>query len=1017
MKGKLHILIVVVLFAVSNLYVVHAQYFGRNKPSYKVFDYKVFQTPHFEIYHYWNHDTLLLKLARASETWYNRHQYMLHDTLKFKNPLIVYENHADFQQTDAIMGEISVGTGGVTEAMKNRVVIPIQDSWAQTNHVLGHELVHAFQYNIVINGDSSSIGNLRNLPLWMVEGMAEYMSIGSIDSHTAMWMRDAVINKDFPTLEMLSVDYRYFPYRYGQAFWAFTTRLYGDSIVRPLFKLTSLYGYEEAFEKLLGYDVKTYSNLWKTANIDYYRKWIKETDTVDRVVGRKILSTENAGRMNLAPTISPNGKYVAFLSEKDIFSIDLFLADAYSGNVLKNLANTERNPQIDDFSFVESAGTWSPDNRFLAFVIVSKGKNKLLVIDVEKPKKQKEYEIPGVPALSNPAWSPNGDKVVISGQVGGVTSLYLFEISTGKFEKLTTDPYAHLQPSWSTDGTQIVFTTDKPLNTSDSINREGYRLGVFSLINRTSKYYDIFGGAENLNPVFSSDNKSIFFLSNSDGFRNIYQFKIDSNKVVRLTNLITGVSGITPFSPAMSVARDSNLLVYSHYFKGNYTIYRAGIEEFKQVEVNPNVIDMRAAMLPPGTVVGDNVIDKSLQNNIITEVPADSMKQIPYKAKFKLDYIGNTGVGVATSRYGTGIAGSVDFLFSDIVGNNTLYSSLSLNGEIYDFGGMLAYINSKNRIDWGVSVSHVPYRFGRMSQGYDTVEFKRNVSTVVVDYYRLFQEQVSLFASYPFSSTQRFEISTSLSQYSYRLDRYTYFYDLGTYNSLGMKRDKDLPTPSGFTIEQLEAAYVIDNSYFGIASPLRGYRSRFSVERYFGGVDMFTLQLDYRKYFYMRPFCLAFRGMHYGRYGKGSENTVMSPLFLGYPWYVRGYDNSYFYSNSSGVSIDQLQGSRMIVSNIELRVPFTGPDKVSLIGSKMFYTELAIFLDGGLAWTASNNPTWSVNYNAAKEDLTKRLPVFSAGLSFRVNLFGAMILEPFYAFPLGQGKNARAFGLNFFPGW
>jgi hypothetical protein len=68
----------------------------------------------------------------------------------------------------------------------------------QTNHVLGHELVHAFQYHMVIEGDSTSMRNLQNLPLWMVEGLAEYLSIGRVDAHTAMWMRDAVKNDGLP---------------------------------------------------------------------------------------------------------------------------------------------------------------------------------------------------------------------------------------------------------------------------------------------------------------------------------------------------------------------------------------------------------------------------------------------------------------------------------------------------------------------------------------------------------------------------------------------------------------------------------------------------------------------------------------------------------------------------------------------------------------------------------------------------------------------------------------------------
>jgi Tol biopolymer transport system component len=996
-----------------------SQYFGRNKPSYRVFDYKVYQTPHFDIYHYWHNDSLKNRYAQTAETWYKRHQFVLHDTLKFKNPLIIYSNHADFQQTNAIMGEISIGTGGVTEAMKNRVVIPILDSWAQSNHVLGHELVHAFQYNMIIHGDSTTMNNLRNLPIWMVEGMAEYMSIGTTDTHTAMWLRDAVINNDFPTIRQLGYDYHYFPYRYGQAFWAFTTRLYGDSIIRPLFKLTALTNYEFALDSLLGYDEETYSKLWKKATFDYYRKWIKPSDTIDHVVGTKLLSSDNAGDMNLAPAISPNGKYIAFLSEKNIFSVDLYLADVKSGKIIRELSSAERNNDYDDFSYIESSGTWSPDNKKLAYVVISHGRDKLLVIDVDKPKKQREYEVPGVPALSNPSWSPLGDKIVVSGQVDGISALYLFDIHKGKAQKLTSDPYAHLQPSWSPDGTKILFSTDKPTSDTDTLLNGGYSLGIIDLKESKTTYYNLFPEAENMNPIFSPDGKSIYFLSNCDGFRNLYQFLPDSNKVYRLTNILTGISGVTPYSPAMSIARDTNLIVYSYYGKGKYTVYKASTSEFKHDVVDPTKTDMRAGMLPPATPVGSDIIDKTVNRPDRDSVSRSLMDEIPYRPKFKLDYIGNTGMGVATSRYGTGIAGSMEMLFSDMVGNNTVYTNVAISGEIYDFGGMLAYVNSKHRINWGLSLSHIPYSYGQMYSQTDSTTFGRPVDKVVVDYYRLFQEQLALFGSYPLSSTKRFELSASLSYYSYRLDRYNYYYEQNSYNSLGSDRQRNLPTHPGFNIKEFEAAYVVDNSYFGIASPLRGNRSRIAVGQYFGGVTMHTLVLDFRKYIYLRPFCLAFRAMHYGRYGANTDSTLLTPYFIGYPWYVRGYDNSYFSStnHSKGVSINQLQGSRFGIVNLELRVPFTGPEKVSLIKSKSFYTELAVFFDGGLAWDSQHHPDWSFDYTRRGTDDYRRLPVFSTGISMRFNLFGVMVIEPFYAMPLGQGSKAASFGLNFFPGW
>jgi hypothetical protein len=132
------------------------------------------------------------RIAQWSEKWYYRHARALNDTIKKQNPLLIYENHPDFQQTTAISSMISIGTGGVTESLKNRVIMPVLETNAQTDHVLGHELVHAFQFNQLLRDTPQTMYSMRNLPLWFVEGMAEYLSIGSVDAHTAMWMRDAI---------------------------------------------------------------------------------------------------------------------------------------------------------------------------------------------------------------------------------------------------------------------------------------------------------------------------------------------------------------------------------------------------------------------------------------------------------------------------------------------------------------------------------------------------------------------------------------------------------------------------------------------------------------------------------------------------------------------------------------------------------------------------------------------------------------------------------------------------------
>ncbi len=193
-------------------YNADAQYFGINKPKYHDIKFKVEQTPHFRIYNYLENKKRLYQFGTWAEEWAAQHEYVLKNQLQPDNPILLYNNQGDFQQTNAISGNIGVGTGGVTEAMKNRVILPLAFSHEQTHHVLGHELVHAFQYDMIINGDSTNIRNLQNLPLWMVEGMAEYMSRGTNDPFTAMWLRDAVENDDVPSFKKLD-DPKYFPYR------------------------------------------------------------------------------------------------------------------------------------------------------------------------------------------------------------------------------------------------------------------------------------------------------------------------------------------------------------------------------------------------------------------------------------------------------------------------------------------------------------------------------------------------------------------------------------------------------------------------------------------------------------------------------------------------------------------------------------------------------------------------------------------------------------------------------------
>src|SRR5690606_19593690 len=132
-------------------------------------------------------------------------------------------------------------------------------------------------------------------------------------------------------------------------------------------------------------------------------------------IGQSIINTSNSGRMNVSPVISPDGKHIAFLSEKNLFSIDLFLADAETGGNIRRLSSKLTNEDIDEYSFIESSGAFSPDSRKFAFSVFSRGKSKLMVVDVETGKELLLEAMGDISVFANIAGSFDGELVVYSG--------------------------------------------------------------------------------------------------------------------------------------------------------------------------------------------------------------------------------------------------------------------------------------------------------------------------------------------------------------------------------------------------------------------------------------------------------------------------------------------------------------------------------------------------------------------------------------------------------------------------
>jgi len=1010
------------------------QYFGRNKPRYRSFDFKVKETPHFDVHYYAKNQDMIQGLSEDLELWYDYHSEALKHEIPFLNPIIFYNNHAEFQQTNAISGGIGVGTGGVTEGFKNRVIMPVSFSNQQTHQVLGHELVHAFQFNIIIGGDSTSIRSLSNVPLWIIEGMAEYMSIGRVDPFTAMWMRNAILNDDVPSLEKMA-NPRYFPYRYGQAAWSFLAGYFGDQTLKPFLQESAKYGVPIGAYQAFGTDLETLSNMWENGLKTHFDPFLG--DKKESRIGKTLLSRENSGRLNVSPAVSPNGRWVVFMSEKDLFSTDIFLADARSGEIKKKLSSLVKDSDLDNFNFLESAGAWSPNSKQFAFVGFKKGGNVLVIKDVESGKTKETFSIKGVPAFTNPTWSPNGKEIIVTGSDEGQTDLYAVNVKSKRVTQLTDDKYSEIQAYFNSDGTKLAFSTDqRSFVEGRTLGKYTYDLAIMDYETREVEILDIFHGADNINATFDHED-NIYFMSDRDGYRNMYKYNVQKDEVYRMTDFLTGLSGISRYSPVLTAARKRDRVLFTHYYGQEYMVKGASSDKLLNELVDKHKVDFAAATLPVTGLDKPNIVNANLNNiDEYAVIPEDQIKQGKYKPKFELDYVGGgAGIGVTNSTFGsfTGLQGGVDLLFGDILGNHQLYSQLSLNGEIHDLGGQISYINRTNKVAWGAGISHIPLRiptFGSSTLEDVDIGGGQTILSVVdrFNLFRIFDDRASLFAHLPFSTTLRLEAGANIGFRNFRQDQTQVFYEAipignGQFTRgflLGSDRERqeigdEIAFNQFYTLREgligtANIALVGDNSHFGLTAPLDGYRYRVSLERSYGTESFYGILADFRKYYRLNPVTFAIRGMGYARF----EETLNSvyPIFIGQMGFVRGYDFA-FGANQNEVGGDlqlsQLFGSKVGLTSFEVRLPFTGPKQLSLIGSKALFTDLALFFDAGIAFDEFEE--LGSNFSGIKPELA-----MSVGASVRVNLFGALIIEPYWAYPL-QENGRVVFGLNFIPGW
>ena len=554
-------------------------YFGQNQVQYDRFKWSVTETEHFLVHFYPEERVAAMDAARMAERAYARLSRLLNHQFREKKPLILYSSRGDFGQNN-VTGDLGEGTGGVTEALRHRILLPFTGDYKSFEHVLAHELVHAFQYDIFARGRAGA--GLQTLaqvdpPLWFMEGMAEYLAGGPNHVLTQAWVRDAALNGHLPTIEQMTVrPDQYFPYRYGEALWEYVGGRWGDEIIGEVLNSAPNVGIERAFKRETGLSLEDLSDEWRETMQTKHLPQIANLDRARKFSQSLLSERRSGGSLFLAPTLSSDGKYIAFVSlgsflKGEVFP-DLWLGDGETGRRIKRLVKSTTDPNFEELRLLYSQSSFSPDGKSLAFTAQREGRDVLYLLDVRRRKTTFRFDLP-LEGVTSPSWSPDGRQLVFSGSKGGITDLYVVDRDGRNMRRLTNDRNGDMQPQWSPDGKTIVFASDRGAQTDfDNLKFSRWQVSLYDMETGRISVVPKQGG-HNLNPMWAPDGKSIAFVSDRTGIPNIFIYDLEKQDHFQITNVVGAVLAVTEYSPVITWARQADRLAFGYYENGDYSVW------------------------------------------------------------------------------------------------------------------------------------------------------------------------------------------------------------------------------------------------------------------------------------------------------------------------------------------------------------------------------------------------------------------------------------------------------------
>lgn len=562
-------------------------YYGKNRIRYDNFDWHIYTTDHFEIFYYPELEKHLERVASYAESAYQQISADLKHDLAVKVPLVLYKTQSEFQQQNVIAEELPEGVLAFAEPQRDRMVLPIDEPPDQLYRLITHELTHVFEFDII---PRSLIR--RGIPLWVDEGLANYMA-GYWNPLDLMQVRDAAVADIIPKMsefESQPLSGR-LPYSMGHAAFEFVETRWGKEGIRQfLFSLRKsvIGGGENAYEEALRLKPEEFDEQFEKYLKDRFKPFRDKERPAD--YGRNLAPRPDKTRYTVVISIepSPSGDLLAAMAgnRKDQ-ELDVILVSTKDGSVIRNLTsgfNKDRG-----YEYIANPGglrgntvpwlSWSPIGDRIAYFARTEKQKTLVLQNVLNKKIEIRHEIKDVDSPESPDVSPDGQRVAFAGLRGAVGDIFVIDLATGEIANVTNDAFSDYAPTFSPDGKSLVYI--RRFSGNDKLFK--LDLDTKQSVQLTFGTHDD-GGAQFLDAdtlVFPStaidpDNTEELdsTVARNGNIYNIWTLNLKNGELRQYTDALTG-----NLSPVVLKEGKTNKIAFVTYFKGEYGVHTLARQE------------------------------------------------------------------------------------------------------------------------------------------------------------------------------------------------------------------------------------------------------------------------------------------------------------------------------------------------------------------------------------------------------------------------------------------------------